>query len=62
MLVDSENLDHIVDSILSQEDVDCLIAERIEYAKSQKAEKLTKDNHDNISISNSTKQYESCKL
>ena len=53
MLVDSENLDHIVDSIHSQADVDHLIAERIGYAKSQKGEKLTKDNHDNISISNS---------
>ena len=36
MLVDSENLDHIVDSIHSQADVHCLIAERIECAKSQK--------------------------
>ena len=53
MLVDSENLDHIVDSIHSQADVDCLIAERIEGAKSQKAEKLTKDHYDNISITNS---------
>ena len=53
MLVDSENLDHIVDSIHSQADVDHLIAERIECTKSQKAEKLTKDNHDNISITNS---------
>ena len=53
MLVDSENLDHTVDSIHSQADVDHLIAERIECAKSQKAEKLTKDHHDNISITNS---------
>ena len=53
MLVDSENLDHIVDSIHSQADVDHLIAERIEYAKSQKAEKLTKDHHDHISNKNS---------
>ena len=53
MLVDSENLDHIVDSIHSQEDVDHLIAERVEYAKSQKAEKLTKDHHDHISNTNS---------
>ena len=53
MLVDSENLDHIVDSIHSQADVDYLIAERIECAKSQKSEKLTKDHHDNISIANS---------
>ena len=53
MLVDSENLDHIVDSIHSQAAVDHLIEERIECAKSQKAEKLTKDNRDNISITNS---------
>ena len=53
MLVDSENLDHIVISIHSQADVDCLIAERIECAKSQKTEKLTQDHHDNISITNS---------
>ena len=53
ILADSENLDHIVDSIHSQADVDHLIAERIECAKSQKAEKLTKDHHDNISITNS---------
>ena len=53
MLVDSENLDHIVDSLHSQADVDHLIAERIECAKSQKAKKLTKDHHDNISITNS---------
>ena len=30
-----------------------MIEERIECAKSQKAEKLTKDHHDNISITNS---------
>ena len=53
MLVDSENLDYIVDSIHSQADVDHLIEERIECAKSQKAEKLTKDHHDNINITNS---------
>ena len=53
MLVDSENLDHIVDSIHSQADVDHLIAERVEYAKSKKAEKLTKDHHDHISNTNS---------
>ena len=53
MLVDSENLDHIVDSIHSQADVDHLIAERIKCGKSQKAEKLTNDHHDNISITNS---------
>ena len=37
MLIDSENPDNILHSIHSQADVDCLIAERIEYAKSQKA-------------------------
>ena len=52
MLVDSENLNHIVDGIHSQADVDHLIAERIECAKSQKAKKLTKDHNDNISITN----------
>ena len=53
MLVDSENLDHIVDSIHSQADVDHWIAERVEYAKSKKAGKLTKDHHDHISNTNS---------
>ena len=53
MLVDSENLDHIVDSIHSQADEDHLIAGRVEYAKSQKAEKLTKDHHNHISNTNS---------
>ena len=53
MLVDSENLDHIVDSIHSQADVDHLIAKRVEYVKSQKAEKLIKDHHDHISNTNS---------
>ena len=53
MLVDSENLDHIVDDIHSQADVDHLIAEKVEYAKSQKAEKLTKHHHDYISNTNS---------
>ena len=53
MLVDSESSDHIVDSIHSQADVDHLIAERVEYAKSQKVEKLTKDHHDHISNTNS---------
>ena len=62
MLIDSENLDHIVDSIHSLADVDHLIAERHEYAKSQKAEKLTKDHHDNVSITNSQSKCESFKL
>ena len=49
MLAFSENPDKILDNIHSPADVDHLIAERIEYAKSQKAEKLTKDPHDNVS-------------
>ena len=53
MLVDSENLDHSVDSIHSQADVDHLIAERVDYAKSKKAGKLTKDHYDHISNTNS---------
>ena len=53
MLADSENLDHIVDSIHSQADVDHLIAKRIEFAKNQKAEKLAKDQHENTSNTNS---------
>ena len=53
MLIDSENPDNILDSIHSQADVDHLIAERIEYAKSQKAKELTKDPHDNISNTSS---------
>ena len=53
MLVYSENPDKILDSIHSPADVDHLIAERIEYGKSQKAEKLTKDPHNNISNTSS---------
>ena len=53
MLIDSGSPDNILDSIHSQADADHLIAERIEYAKSQKAEKLTKEHHDNISNANS---------
>ena len=53
ILIDSENPDNILDSICSQADVDPLIAVRIEYAKSQKAEKLTKDLHANISNTSS---------
>ena len=34
MLIDSENPVNILDSICPQADVDCLIAERIECAKS----------------------------
>ena len=53
MLIDIENPGNILDSICSQADVDHLIAERIECAKSQKAEKLTKDPHDSISNTSS---------
>ena len=37
MLAFSENPDKILDSIHSQTDVECLIAERIEFAENQKA-------------------------
>ena len=53
MLTDSENPGNILDSIHSQTDVDHLIADRIENAKSQKAEKLIKDPHENISNASS---------
>ena len=53
MLAFSENPDKILDSIHSQADVECLIAKRIEFAKNQKAEKLAKDQHVNISNTNS---------
>ena len=53
MLAFSENPDKILDSIHSQADVECLIAKRNEFAKNQKAEKLAKDQHENISNTNS---------
>ena len=53
MLAFSENPDKILDSIHSQVDVEHLIAKRIEFAKNQKAEKLVKDQHENISNTNS---------
>ena len=53
MLAFSENPDKILDSIYSQADVEYLIAKRIEFAKNQKAEKLAKDQHENISNTNS---------
>ena len=53
MLAFSENPDKILDSIHSQADVGRLIAKRIEFAKNQKAEKLAKDQHENISNTNS---------
>ena len=43
MLVFSENPDKILDSIHSPADVDCLIAERVDYSKCQEPESLTKD-------------------
>ena len=49
MLVDSEHLDHILDSICSPADLVYLIAKRNECGKSQKAKNLTKESHDNIS-------------
>ena len=53
MLIHYETSDITLDSICSQADVDHLIAGRIEYVKSQKAEKMTKDSYDNISNTNS---------
>ena len=59
VLAFSENPDKILDSIHSPADVDHLIAERTEYAKSQKVKNLkTKDPHVNIS-STSSQNYES---
>ena len=49
MLAYSENPGKILDSKHSLEDVDHLTAERIEYGKSQKDEKLTKGPYVNIS-------------
>ena len=50
-----ENPDKILDNIHSPADVDHLIAERIEYAKSQKVENenLTGEPHVNVSITSS---------
>ena len=45
MLTSSENFDNILDNIHSQADVDCLIPERIVYAKSQEAENRTREIH-----------------
>ena len=50
MLAFSENPDKILDNICSPADVYHLIAERIEYAESQKVENLTKEPHVNVSI------------
>ena len=58
MLMFSENPDKILDNIHSPADVDQLIAERIEYAKIQKAEDLAKDPQVNVS-SISSQNYES---
>ena len=48
MLAFFENPANILDSIHSSADVDHLIAERNKCGKSQKAENLTKEPHDNI--------------
>ena len=55
MLAFSENPDKILDNIHSPADVDHLITERIEYAKSQKVENenLAKEPHVNVSITSS---------
>ena len=55
MVAFSENPDKILDSICSPADVDHLIAERIEYAKSPKVENenLTKEPHVTVSITSS---------
>ena len=61
MLMFSGHPDKILDNIHSPGDVDQLIAERIEYAKSQKAEDLAKDPHVNIS-SICSQSYESTNM
>ena len=48
MLAFSESPDKILDTIHSPADEDHLIAERNECGKSQKADNLTKEPHDNI--------------
>ena len=58
ILIFFENPDKILDNIYSLADVDQLIAERIEYAKSQKAAVLAKDPHVNAS-STASLNYES---
>ena len=55
----SENPDKILDSIHSPADVAHLISKRIEYAKTQKAENLTKDPYVNITSNTSSHNYES---
>ena len=53
MLDNSEEFEAMFYSIHSQADVECLIVKRIEFAKNQKAEKLAKDQCENISNTNS---------
>ena len=53
ILDNSEEFEAMFYSIHSQADVERLIAKRIEFAKNQKAEKLAKDQHENISNTNS---------
>ena len=48
ILMFSENPNKILDNMHSPADVDQLIAERIEYAKSQKAADLAQDPHVNV--------------
>ena len=62
MITFSENPDKILDSICSPADVDHLISKRIEYAKTQKAENLTKDPHVNITSNKSSHNYESVNM
>ena len=59
MITFSENPDKILDSICSPADVDHLISKRIEYAKTQKAENLTKDPHVSITSNTSSHNCES---
>ena len=53
LLASPVHFDNMIESIHSPDDVDHLIAERIAYVKSQEAENLTKDTHDNSSNINS---------
>ena len=59
ILLFSENPDKILDSIHAPTDVDHLISKIIEYAKTQKAENLTKDPHVYITSNTSSQNYES---
>ena len=52
ILASSINFDDMFDSIHSPQDVDHLIAERIEYVKNQEVENLTDDNSSSINSQN----------